>query len=262
LPAGDPRSVRTVEIDRSTLIEQTSPLITRHESRRPEQIWTSPSGKTLLDFGQNLVGWLRFTDTGPAGPEITLRHAEVLEHEELGTRPLRAAKATDSITLAGDASGEFFEPTFTFHGFRYAEVTGWPGELTAEDIEAVVVHSDIPRTGWFESSPEGVNQLISNSIWSQRGNLLAVPTTCPQRANFLAVPTDCPQSDERLGWPGDIAAYAATAAYQFDVSDFLHNWLLDVHAEASLPPLSFVPFVVPDILKLRAGGADPFSDGE
>ncbi|HJB10010.1 MAG TPA: glycoside hydrolase family 78 protein [Candidatus Brachybacterium merdavium] len=249
LPAGDPRSVRTVEIDRSTLIEQTSPLITRHESRRPEQIWTSPSGKTLLDFGQNLVGWLRFTVTGPAGTEITLRHAEVLEHEELGTRPLRAAKATDSITLAGDASGEFFEPTFTFHGFRYAEVTGWPGELTAEDIEAVVVHSDIPRTGWFESSHEGVNQLISNSIWSQRGN-------------FLAVPTDCPQRDERLGWTGDIAAYAATAAYQFDVSDFLHNWLLDVHAEASLPPLSFVPFVVPDILKLRAGGADPFSDGE
>src|SRR5699024_5019956 len=179
----------------------------------------------------------------------TLRHAEVLEHEELGTRPLRAAKATDSITLAGDASGEIFEPTFTFHGFRYAEVTGWPGELTAEDIEAVVVHSDIPRTGWFESSHEGVNQLISNSIWSQRGN-------------FLAVPTDCPQRDERLGWTGDIAAYAATAAYQFDVSDFLHNWLLDVHAEASLPPLSFVPFVVPDILKLRAGGADPFSDGE
>ena len=84
LPAGDPRSVRTVEIDRSTLIEQTSPLITRHESRRPEQIWTSPSGKTLLDFGQNLVGWLRFTVTGPAGTEITLRHAEVLEHEEIG----------------------------------------------------------------------------------------------------------------------------------------------------------------------------------
>jgi alpha-L-rhamnosidase len=249
LPAGDPRPVHIAEIDRATLIEQTSPLISRHESVRPEKIWTSPSGKTLLDFGQNLVGWLRFTVTGPAGTEITLRHAEVLEHEELGTRPLRAAKATDSITLAGEPSGESFEPTFTFHGFRYAEVTGWPGELSVEDIEAVVVHSDIPRTGWFESSHEGVNQLISNSIWSQRGN-------------FLAVPTDCPQRDERLGWTGDIAAYAATAAYQFDVSDFLHNWLLDVQAESSLPPLSFVPFVVPDVLKLRAGGADPFSGDE
>ena len=249
LAAGDPRPVRVTEIDRSTLIEQASPLITRHETRRPEKIWTSPSGKTLLDFGQNLVGWLRFTVTGPAGTEITLRHAEVLEHEELGTRPLRAAKATDQLVLSGDVDGDYFEPTFTFHGFRYAEVTGWPGELTAEDIEAVVVHSDIPRTGWFESSHEGVNQLISNSIWSQRGN-------------FLAVPTDCPQRDERLGWTGDIAAYAATAAYQFDVSDFLHSWLLDVQAEASLPPLSYVPFVVPDILKLRVGGADPFSDGD
>ncbi|MFI8776051.1 alpha-L-rhamnosidase C-terminal domain-containing protein [Brachybacterium paraconglomeratum] len=112
-----------------------------------------------------------------------------------------------------------------------------------------MVHSAIERTGWFESSHAGVNQLISNSIWSQRGN-------------FLAVPTDCPQRDERLGWTGDIAAYAATAAYQFDVDDFLHNWLLDVRAETELPPLSFVPFVVPDILKLRKNGSDPFADGE
>ena len=247
LDPGAPRPVSTTEIDRSTLIEQTSPLITRHEARRPERIWTSPSGATLLDFGQNLVGWLRCTVTGPTGTEITLRHAEVLEHEELGTRPLRSAQATDRLVLAGDSAGETFEPTFTFHGFRYAEVTGWPGELTAEGIEAVVVHSEIRRTGWFESSHPGVNQLVSNSVWSQRGN-------------FLAVPTDCPQRDERLGWTGDIAAYAATAAFQFDVSDFLHNWLLDVHAEASLPPLSFVPFVVPDILKLRKNGDDPFAE--
>jgi alpha-L-rhamnosidase len=249
LSPGEPRPVGLGEIDPATLIEQSSPLIRRYESRRPERIWTSPSGRTLLDFGQNLVGWLRLTVTGPAGTTITLRHAEVLEHEELGTRPLRTAKATDSLTLAGDPAGESFEPTLTFHGFRYAEVTGWPGELTAEDVEAVVVHSEIERTGWFESSHAGVNQLISNSIWSQRGN-------------FLAVPTDCPQRDERLGWTGDIAAYAATAAFQFDVDDFLHNWLLDVRAETSLPPLSFVPFVVPDILKLRRTGSDPFSEGE
>ncbi|MGO1285326.1 MAG: family 78 glycoside hydrolase catalytic domain [Brachybacterium sp.] len=237
LEPGAPQPVRVVEIDRATLIEQASPLITRHEALRPEKIWTSPSGKTLLDFGQNLVGWLRFTVTGPAGTTITLRHAEVLERKELGTRPLRTAKATDSLTLSGDPGGETFEPVFTFHGFRYAEVTGWPGKLTAEDIEAVVVGSDIRRTGWFESSHAGVNQLISNSIWSQRGN-------------FLAVPTDCPQRDERLGWTGDIAAYAATAAYQFDVDDFLHNWLLDLAEEARLNPRGIVPFVVPDLIKL------------
>ncbi|MFC7374923.1 MULTISPECIES: family 78 glycoside hydrolase catalytic domain [unclassified Brachybacterium] len=247
--AGEPTPVRIAELDRSTLIEQQSPLIVRHEARAPEKIWTSPSGKTLLDFGQNLVGWLRFTVTGPSGTEITMRHAEVLENDELGVRPLRTAAATDRVILSGDPDGESFEPTFTFHGFRYAEITGWPGDLRPEDVEAVVVHSDIPRTGWFECSHAGVNQLVHNSVWSQRGN-------------FLAVPTDCPQRDERLGWTGDIAAYAATAAYQFDVSDFLHNWLLDVRAETDLPPLNFVPFVVPDILKLRKGGKDPFAEGE
>ncbi|HEX7350207.1 alpha-L-rhamnosidase [Brachybacterium sp.] len=240
LGPGEEQPVRVVDLDRATLVEQSSPMIRRQETRRPTRIWTSPSGKTLLDFGQNLVGWLRFTVTGPAGTTITLRHAEVLEHEELGTRPLRSAKATDSLILAGDPDGETFEPTSTFHGFRYAEVTGWPGELTVADIEAVVVHSDLRRNGWFESSHEGVNQLISNSIWSQRGN-------------FLAVPTDCPQRDERLGWTGDIAAYAATAAYQFDVDDFLHTWLLDVAAEAALNPAGHVPFVVPDLLKLGDG---------
>jgi alpha-L-rhamnosidase len=249
-----PQPVRVTELDRTTLVEQASPLIVRHEALRPQKIWTSPSGKTLLDFGQNLVGWLRFTVTGPSGTEITLRHAEVLEHGELGTRPLRTAKATDSLTLSGDPEGEIFEPTFIFHGFRYAEVTGWPGELTAEDIEAVVVGSDIPRTGWFESSHPGVNQLISNSIWSQRGN-------------FLAVPTDCPQRDERLGWTGDIAAYAATAAFQFDVDDFLHNWLLDLAEEARLNPRGIVPFVVPDLIKLDASegltaGAEGTSSAE
>ena len=245
-----PSPVRTVEIDRSTLVAQASPPVLRHESRRPERIWTSPSGRTLLDFGQNLVGWLRFTVTGPAGTEIVLRHAEVLEEGELGIRPLRTARATDRLVLAGDPAGETFEPTFTFHGFRYAEVTGWPGELGTEDVEAVVVHSDIRRTGWFESGHEGVNQLISNSLWSQRGN-------------FLAVPTDCPQRDERLGWTGDIAAYAATAAFQFDVADFLHSWLLDLRAEAQLNPRGIVPFVVPDLLELGGdeAGASAGSDG-
>ncbi|MFC7457549.1 family 78 glycoside hydrolase catalytic domain [Brachybacterium sp. GCM10030267] len=238
--------VRVVEIDRETLVEQASPLIIRHETRRPERIWTSPSGRTLLDLGQNLVGHLRFTVTGEAGAEITLRHAEVLEHGELGTRPLRAAEATDRIVLVGDPAGETFDPSFTFHGFRYAEITGWPGDLRPEDVEAVVVHSDIPRTGWFECSHAGVNQLVQNSVWSQRGN-------------FLAVPTDCPQRDERLGWTGDISAFAATAAYQFDVSGFLHNWLIDLAAEVRMNPRSVVPFVVPDLIKL--GDADGPASG-
>jgi alpha-L-rhamnosidase len=245
-PDTDPLPVRTIEFDRSTLVQQVGPLIKRQETTKPLKIWTSPSGKTLLDFGQNLVGWIRLRATGSSGHAIIVRHAEVLEHDELGTRPLRAAKATDTFVLSGGE--DTFEPTFTFHGFRYAELSGFPGKLTPHDLEAVVVHSEMRRTGWFECSHAGVNQLVSNSVWGQKGN-------------FLDVPTDCPQRDERLGWTGDIAAYAATAAYQFDVADFLHKWLLDVEVETRHNPGGYVPYVVPDVLKyahFTGGFENPF----
>ena len=245
-PDTDALPVRTVELDRSTLIEQVGPLITRHEELKPQKIWSSPSGRTLIDFGQNLVGWIRLRAHGDAGARIVLRHAEVLEDDELGVRPLRAAKATDTFILSG--GDDVFEPTLTFHGFRYAEITGFPGGVTADDLEAVVVHSAMTRTGWFSCSDDRVNQLVSNSVWGQKGN-------------FLDVPTDCPQRDERLGWTGDIAAYAATAAYQFDVADFLHKWLLDLAVETTHNGAEGVPFVVPDVLKFahfQEGFDNPF----
>src|SRR5207342_218014 len=124
-----------MDFDTALLAPAIGPPVVRHESRRPERIWTSPSGRTLLDFGQNLVGWLRFTVRGPAGSEIRIRHAEVLEDGELGVRPLRDAQATDRFVLSG--GDDFFEPTKTFHGFRYAKVTGWPGSLDADSVEAV-----------------------------------------------------------------------------------------------------------------------------
>ncbi|AEB06663.1 alpha-L-rhamnosidase [Coriobacterium glomerans PW2] len=228
--------VHRIEFDRNTLVPQIGPAITRHEVVHPVRIWTSPAGKTLVDFGQNLVGWLRFSLTGPAGTEIVIRHAEVIEDGELGTRPLRRAKATDRFILSGGR--DFFEPTLTFHGFRYAEVSGWPGELRLDDLEAVVVHSDISRTGWFECSDPMVNQLVSNSVWSQKGN-------------FLDIPTDCPQRDEREGWTGDIAAFSPTAAFQFDVSSFLNKWLMDLAEETRHSDGVRVPIVVPDIIKMN-----------
>jgi alpha-L-rhamnosidase len=226
-------TVRAIDFDPSTLIAQVGPPVVRQEILQPQRVWTSPAGKTLLDFGQNLVGWLRVKVRGAAGNAITIRHAEVLEQEELGTRPLRSAKATDTFILSGGE--DVFEPTLTFHGFRYAEIDGWPEGLSMDGIEAVVVHSEMRRTGWFECSNDLVNQLVSNSVWSQKGN-------------FLDLPTDCPQRDERLGWTGDIAAYAAAAAFQFDTADFLHKWLLDV-AEETRHSKYGVPHVVPDVLK-------------
>ena len=157
----------------------------------------------------------------------------MLEHDELGVRPLRTAKATDRFILSGGE--DVFEPTFTFHGFRYVEVDGWPGELTADALAAVVVSSELQRIGEFECSDELLNQLHRNVVWGTRGN-------------FLDVPTDCPQRDERLGWTGDIAVFAPTAAYLFDVEDFLRDWLADLAAEQRAAD-GMVPFVVPDVLK-------------
>ena len=225
---------RTLDFDTARLVPYVGPPVKRHDVLEPVKVWTSSSGRTLVDFGQNLVGWLRFTVRGPRGSEIRIRHAEVLEDGELGVRPLRDAQATDRFILSG--GDDFFEPTMTFHGFRYAEITGWPGELTTDSVEAVVVHSDLRRTGFFESSDALLNQLHQNAVWGTKGN-------------FLDLPTDCPQRNERLGWTGDIAAFAPSAAYIFDVDGFLSDWLLDLALEQRHHE-GMVPFVIPDVLKL------------
>jgi alpha-L-rhamnosidase len=221
------------DLDMSTLVPYIGAPVRRQEEVVPVRIWTSSTGKTLVDFGQNLVGWVRVRVQGPAGTTVTLRHAEVLENGELGVRPLRTARATDHFTLGGEE--DIFEPTFTFHGFRYVEVDGWPGELTPDALTAVVVSSDLQRIGEFECSDEMLNHLHSNVVWGARGN-------------FLDVPTDCPQRDERLGWTGDIAVFAPSAAFLFDVRDFLRDWLVDLWAEQRAAN-GRVPFVVPDVLK-------------
>lgn len=201
-------------------------------------ITRSPSGKTLVDFGQNVAGRVRVRGLRrPAGEVLTLRHAEVLENGELGTRPLRLARATDQYVFSGgEAAGWEWSPSFTFHGFRYAEVTGVSsaGDLAAGDFAALVVHSDMRRTGRFASSDELVNRLHENVVWSMRGN-------------FLAVPTDCPQRDERLGWTGDLQVFSPTASFLYGSAGFLTNWLRDLAIDQEAAG-GTVPVVVPDVL--------------
>jgi alpha-L-rhamnosidase len=211
---------------------RTGPAVRVTQQVPAAEVLTSPSGKTLLDFGQNLVGRLRIRVHGPAGTAITLRHAEVLEDGELGVRPLRAATAADTYTLAG-AGVEEWAPAFTFHGFRYAEVSGWPGEFDPSAVVAEVVGSDMVRTGWFECSDPLVNRLHENVVWGMRGN-------------FLSLPTDCPQRDERLGWTGDIQVFSPTASYLYDCDGFLASWLVDLALEQQAS--GGVPFIVPDVL--------------
>ncbi len=211
---------------------RTGPQVRVTETVDVEEVITSPSGRTLLDFGQNLVGRLRLRVSGEAGTTITLRHAEVLEDGELGVRPLRVAKATDTYTLAGTGVEEW-APTFTFHGFRYAEVTGWPGGVDPSAVTAEVIGSDMVRTGWFECSDPMVTRLHENVVWGMRGN-------------FLYLPTDCPQRDERLGWTGDIQIFGPTASYLYDCDGFLSSWLVDLALEQKAS--GGVPFIVPDVL--------------
>lgn len=224
--------VETIEQDLTTLAAPIGPPVRRTDQLVPIAIITSPSGRTILDFGQNLVGRLRLTVRGEAGQKITLRHAEVLENGELGTRPLRTAKAADQYILRGEGE-ETWEPRFTFHGFRYAEIEGWPGELSRTDIVAVICHSDMERTGWFECSDPLLNRLHENVVWSMRGN-------------FFSIPTDCPQRDERLGWTGDIQVFAPAASFLYDTAGFLASWLRDLEAEQEADGM--VPYVVPNIL--------------
>ncbi|MFE7644242.1 family 78 glycoside hydrolase catalytic domain [Streptomyces phaeoluteigriseus] len=227
--SGTPVAVRSR--DPRTLVAPLGPPVRRTQEIAPVTVTRTDDGRHLLDFGQNLVGRLHLTVDGPAGTTLTLRHAEVLQNGELATAPLREAYATDTLILAGRGPLTW-EPRFTLHGFRYAEVTGWPGELTADAVTARVYHTDMRRTGWFTCSDPLVDRLHENVVWSMRGN-------------FVDLPTDCPQRDERLGWTGDIQVFAPTAGYLYDCAGLLDSWLTDVGLEQL--PDGTVPWYVPVI---------------
>jgi len=203
-----------VEEHAVALVPQLGPPVRELMELAPQKV-TRHDDAWIVDFGQNLVGHVRLIARGPAGATVTVRHAETINSDgSLYTENLRTALATDKFTLDG-AGRETLEPHFTFHGFRYVEITGYPGKLNADDLRAVVVGSANPPTGTFESSNPDLNRLYQNIVWSQRGN-------------FLSVPTDCPQRDERLGWMGDAQVFAPTAARNADVAAFFTKWMVDV----------------------------------
>jgi alpha-L-rhamnosidase len=225
--------VKTAVYDNKNLIASEGPPVKKIEEIKPISIFRTPKGKLIVDMGQNMVGWLRLKVSGEKGTEITLRHAEVMDkYGEFYTTNLRAAKCEISYTLAGNGE-EIYEPRFTFMGFRYVEVTGFPGELTTDNLTGIVIHSEMNVTGSYECSNPLINQLQHNILWGQKGN-------------FIDVPTDCPQRDERLGWTGDAQAFCRTAAFNMDVSSFFTKWLKDVAADQR--PRGEIPVVVPDVL--------------
>lgn len=229
----DWRGVRMLDHPKDILTAPAGPPVRRIEEITPVAVFETPGGDTVVDMGQNMVGWVRLHVDGPSGSTVTLRHAEVLDKNgNFYVENLRGADQTVRYTLKGGGDEEY-EPHFTFQGFRYVAVDGYPGTLGLESLTGVVIHSDMPRTGYWASSDSLLNQLQHNIVWGQKGN-------------FLDVPTDCPQRDERMGWTGDAQVFAPTAAFNFEVAGFFDKWLRDLAADQR--PDGSVPFVVPDVL--------------
>jgi alpha-L-rhamnosidase len=233
--AGGWTAARIGEAPDAQLIAQTSPALERMGTRAPVAIAEPLPGRYVVDFGQNFSGWVRLRARGPAGTAIRMKFAELLNAD--GTADLanlRLAKATDTFILAGTGEDEWFEPRFTYHGFRYVEVDGLSHPLAIEDIQGVIVHSACVETGAL-SFPDStlLQRIVDNAMWSQR-------------SNFFAVPTDCPQRDERMGWMGDIQVFLDAAAFNMEVDPFIRRFLLE--ARAAQRPDGAYPIVVPQPL--------------
>jgi alpha-L-rhamnosidase len=226
-------AVRVADHPKDALVAPEGPPVRRMNELTPKEILKTRKGEHVVDMGQNMVGWVRLRVEGPAGTTVTLRHFEVLDKDgNVYLANLRAAQQTITYTLEGGGV-ETYEPHFTFQGFRYVQVEGYPGQLTPASLTGIVVHSAMDVTGEFSTSHALLNQLQHNIQWGQKGN-------------FVDVPTDCPQRDERLGWTGDAQAFAGTAAFNMDVAGFFTKWLKDLAADQQ--PNGSVPFVVPDVL--------------
>ena len=222
-----------VDMDMGLLTARLSPPIRLHERLKPVRVIHTPAGETVLDFGQNCAALLTFVTEAPAGTELWFQFGEALTREGNFYREnMRTALA--EMRYICDGKRRTFTPEFTFFGFRYVKVTGWPGEVNPEDFEMRAIYSDMRRTGAFECSDERVNKLYENSVWSQK-------------SNFVDVPTDCPQRDERLGWTGDAQVFCPTACMHMDSDAFFRKFLHDLAQEQAKD--GFVPVVVPNILR-------------
>ena len=241
--AGSARHCICVDLEKDMLIPQEGEKIVEHERMPALQVIKTPAGETVIDFGQNMTGYVEFRIKGTPGAQATISHGETLDRDgNFYNANYRSARAQIKFTCDGEE--HVYKSALTFFGFRYIRLENWPDEIRKENFTAVVVHSDIRRTGYFECSDEAVNRLFKNIIWGQKGN-------------FLDVPTDCPQRDERLGWTGDAQVFVRTASLNFDVERFFKKWLRDLAADQGRD--GCVPSVIPNISD-DMGGSSAWSD--
>ena len=230
------------------LVPQQGEHVCEIEEIKPVNLLITKMNEKVLDFGQNLTGYIKFKTNAPKGTVLELSHGEVLGGAGLYdgcfyNENLRSAQQR-IIYIANGEKCEY-KPHFTFQGFRYVKLDKWPGDVNLDDFSAVVVHSNMKRTGYFECSNEKINKLFSNIVWGQKGN-------------FLDVPTDCPQRDERLGWTGDAQVFVRTASYNYDVQKFFDKWLADLSLEQFAD--GSIPAVVPNVLGDGGAGSAAWGD--
>jgi alpha-L-rhamnosidase len=235
-PGYDDRDWRAAEVVKGSggklVSSATFPPIRRVRFIQPLKVLTPRPGVYVYDMGQNFTGWVRLKVRGPRGTEVKLRFSELADSQgNLDTRNLRKAKATDVYILKGEGE-EVYEPRFTYHGFRFVEVTGYPGVPTLDSVVGVVVHSDVEPTGYLVTSNPLLNQIHQNVWWGQLSNLMSVPTDCPQR-------------DERMGWTGDAQLSAEEAVLNFWMPAFYEKWLndiLDAQTDEGVVPAVVPPY--------------------
>lgn len=205
---------------------------------KPKELIITPIGEKLLDFGQNMAGWIVFKNHLPKGVSCTLTGGEILQNDCFYHENMRSAKT--EFTYISNGEEKWIRPHFTYYGFRYMKLEGFGENVSLDDFEAWVLYSEMEQTGTIRTGNDKVNQLISNVLWGQR-------------SNFIDVPTDCPQRDERLGWTGDTQIFCETASFNMDTQEFYRKHMLDVWCEQQKNN-GMVPMVVPDLF-MTAGSA-------
>jgi alpha-L-rhamnosidase len=224
------------------LVERMSLPVKLMEVINPIEIIETPTGETVLDMGQNMVGWIEFINRMPKGEKVRLQYGEILQDGNFYRENLREARAEYIYT--SDGIEKPIRPFFTFYGFRYVRLEGFE-KVRLDDFVGHVLYSEMEQTGNIQTSNAMVNQLISNVLWGQKGN-------------FLDVPTDCPQRDERMGWTGDAQVFAGTAAFQMDVYAFFKKYGFDMGKEQAKRN-GLVPMIVP-AMNLKGGGSSAWAD--
>ena len=238
------RSVIAKDNSQSLLIPQEGETVKEQERLSVKEIIITPKGETVLDFGQNMTGYLEFTADAKKGDKVSFSFAEILDKDgNFYNKNYRKAKAVYKY-ICKDGR-QTYKPNLTFYGFRYVKINSYPCDIDPKNFTAIVVHSEMKRTGYIESSEPMLNQLFSNIIWGQKGN-------------SLDIPTDCPQRDERLGWTGDAQVFIRTASYNYDVLKFFKKWLNDMKAEqyenGAVP--DFIPSIYPRKPRISTAWAD------